>query len=262
MDRQGRPSTQLDGGLLPQGSMIDVRGCCRPLKRTLRCLGLDLTRFVRVFIGCQALYGLLLICLHILLLSPPFNEPRCDWIPGSGPWMELLDLQWSLRIRGNGRESWETPMLRYHSHGNFAGTVFGFIAGCFTVFVAIFADYSIRQNGRNMKSFTRLWFVFSVMQLIVFLICNLGKVSTLCDNPSHPSEHAEAGTLFPDVSAHCGILSMWFIEWTLMGAFLTSVGLWAAYSHVSYLLSDSNGMGAYQAAYSVGNGTHGFSDCE
>lgn len=146
-------------------------------------------------------------------------------------------------------------MLRFDSHGNFAGTIFGLILGIVTFVLAIVADIGFRHNTRNVRKLTKGWFLFTAGELTIFLVCNLGKVGTLC---GLPSPNSEASTLFPEVADHCGVLTMWFIEWTVMGAFLASVGLWACWSHVGYILQDPEG--AYQPGYPVDrNGTQGVS---
>jgi len=239
-----------------------VEGCFRPLPRNLKCCGLGLPHLFNIFVACQALYGLLLIFLHTLLLSPPFNEPKCDWLPGSGPWLELLDLQWSLRIRGNRAYDWEAPMLRYSTHGNFAGTVLGLLIGVLTFLFAIFAEFVFRRpfHGNSaIRTWETAWLGFSTVEVIGFFLCNLGKISTLCNEASspgmpdstvaahreapltsakqYPGEHihqaARSSVLFPALASHCDILEMWFIEWTFMAGFLGFLGLWACWSYVN-----------------------------
>lgn len=192
---------------------------------------------VRLFILFQMLYGALLIGIHILLLSPPFNEPRCDWIPGSGPWLELLDLQWSLRIRGNGAGNWETPMLKYNRHGNFAGTVLGLIIGVLTFLLSLIADCSLQRSGQGrLQPLAKIWLGFTTLQVPAFFACNMGKLGTLCGESM--SQHSGvintgAPTLFPKVSGHCGVLALWFIEWTCMCSIIGCLGIWLCWSFVN-----------------------------
>eukprot|EP00747_Dinoflagellata_sp_TGD_P168494 gnl/TRDRNA2_/TRDRNA2_194982_c0_seq1.p1 gnl/TRDRNA2_/TRDRNA2_194982_c0~~gnl/TRDRNA2_/TRDRNA2_194982_c0_seq1.p1 ORF type:complete len:347 (-),score=36.16 gnl/TRDRNA2_/TRDRNA2_194982_c0_seq1:134-1174(-) len=244
--------------------MTRTARCCRPLPRAFVCLGLNLKGLVRLFCFVETLYGILLTVLHMLLLAPPFNEPECDWIPGSGPWLELLDLQWSYRVRGESLHSWEEPMMRYSSHGNFAGTVMGLILGIITLMTVIFfvlylECYSHYPQYRVME---KVWLIFTTCQVPGFCLCNLGKVSTLCSYAS--SKHQAAGTkgsyaasaqyvtpapdslTFPQVSLHCGTLRMWFIEWTCMVTVLAALGLWACWSYVNLRLQDISTNGGYE----------------
>lgn len=205
----------------------------------------DMYGCVRLFIFLQMIYGTMLIVIHVLLLSPPFNEPRCDWIPGSGPWLQLLDLQWSLRIRGNGDENWETPVLRYNEHGNFAGTILGLIVGIMTFLLSLIADCSLQKSGQGrLQPLAKIWLGFTTLQIPAFLACNMGKLGTLCN---YDEEDMGVSRLFPKVAGHCGVLTLWYVEWTLMCSSIAALGLWVCWSFVNYQVQAN--IGEYSQGY-------------
>mmetsp|Transcript_97244 Transcript_97244/g.216976 ORF Transcript_97244/g.216976 Transcript_97244/m.216976 type:complete len:333 (-) Transcript_97244:69-1067(-) len=267
--RTRRPPVRRGSGAF-EAVGASVACCCSPLPRQFRCLGFSLEGLVRILLALQAFYGLLVAVLHVLLLAPPVNEPRCDWIPGSGPWLELLDLQWSFRIRGNtGVGSWEQPLAQgttpegareFGGSGNFAGTITGLVLGVITLLLAVVVELSIcfsRNNG-ELKWVEKGWLAFTTLQVGGFCLCNLGKVQALCDHlqamqqpPPRITNDAGAAVeptggienpsqLFPQMSGHCGVLRMWYIEWNLMTTALACLGLLVCWSYINVRLQDTS----------------------
>eukprot|EP00747_Dinoflagellata_sp_TGD_P164494 gnl/TRDRNA2_/TRDRNA2_184490_c0_seq1.p1 gnl/TRDRNA2_/TRDRNA2_184490_c0~~gnl/TRDRNA2_/TRDRNA2_184490_c0_seq1.p1 ORF type:complete len:305 (-),score=31.83 gnl/TRDRNA2_/TRDRNA2_184490_c0_seq1:73-987(-) len=243
-----RGRQRMASGFSTEAMTGTVSRCCMPLSRTFVCLGMDLKGLVRLFLVVQLLYGLLLTVLHVLLLAPPFNEPECYWIPGSGPWLELFDLQWSYRMRGENS----------FSNGNYIGTVTGALFGVITLVLVICAVLSMEACGhkRQFRCIEKWWLVYTTFQVPTFCIINLCKISTLCTY-AHDQVAAGPKTLasslpdyfvtpspvkitFPHVSLHCGTMKMWFIECTCMATLIALIGLWACWSYVNVRLREAN----------------------
>lgn len=235
-----------------------VERCCRPLPRRFLCLWIDLKNVVQIFLVFQAMYGVMLIVLHALLLAPPFNEPRCDWLPGSGPWLELLDLQFSLRIQGSTAYDWEAEMSQYNMHWNFAGTLMGLLMGMVTgilsATIMLSVTWDLMDNAMT-RCMEKAWLSFSTVQLLLFIFCNLGKIPTLCiyaeESNQTPRPTFDGGAnlayhtappstvmLFPKIAVHCGVLKMWFMEWTLLVAIVSGLGVWACWSWVNVRIKE------------------------
>lgn len=240
-----------------------VKNCCRPLPWQLICLGVSLQGITHVFLALQMFYGLLLIILHSLLLAPPFNEPRCDWIPGSGPWMELLDLQWSLRIREAPYTTQTSDYVQVSARAlrtsfNCAGTAFGLFVGVFTLLLACLVEisFSCTRAQSFAKPIEKLWLGFTTLQVAVFCACNLGKIERICQSTLVALADHNDETVVPDVTLPgqdttsspppppvpyregpglngCGVMNAWFVEWTFMVTTIAGLGVWSCWSFVN-----------------------------
>lgn len=235
-----------------QGTM---RMWCQPLAPTLRCCFLPMRLLCKAFILSQVLYGALLTTVHFLLVLPPFNEPSVDMIPGSGPYMQLLDLQWSIRIRGNRDASWQQALVEkqeggFDLNGSVMGTCIGVLYGMLVLLTSAVAFIVIHFGVTQLLcrvshiKFLKFWLVFSLCQVAWFLFVNLCKLPTICLNSTNIRDSTEPLKIFSLVGTHCGVVRLSFTEWTVQLTCLWALGVWVAWSYTNKTIQAHQ---AYQA---------------
>jgi len=243
-----------------------LENCCRPLPRDLRCCFINLRGAVVLLLIAQVLYGVLLIVLHVLLLMPPFNQPRLSHFPESAQWIEFLDLQFSLRIWEASSDDWTNTFINEQedvsvTESNYLGTMIGLVLGIITVLVAIFTmlrtDLSPCGCGKRSPWVEKAWLAFTCTQASWFIFCNVGKIMTLCHRPpnvltssadgksamptTHVNELGDVIRVNNDASggaytwslSHCRVLQTWYAEWLALSALVLIFFLWAAFSHIN-----------------------------
>lgn len=262
---RGSDASHSDGGSPPANPLLSgfvdalatcMASFCLPLPRKFLCLGMNLKNAMRVILTIQMAYGLILIVLHFLLFIPPMDEPTVEWFPAfNGLPLEMADLQFSLRIRGGKTPTYHEPMMRVGGSLNVPGIAVAICLGVLHFFGAAIVMYTItyHQPTENLKRFEKFYLIFTTMQVPYFCLCNLGKVSVLCPdipqqagrNPAPPREVSDIGSpefpsqalhitsLFSQLSNHCSVLRVWFVEWTIMVSVLAGIGVWVCWSYVN-----------------------------
>lgn len=223
--------------------------CWTPLPGTFVCLGLPLEGVVRLFFAIQTLYGLVVVSLHAPLLFSKGAAPR--WATSKNAFHDLQDLQVGLSLRREQR--WDQALLgatRVEDPSD-PVLVVEVALGCALVICPLAMQVALLKRCRRRDGRARCaecaWLALTSLHILASTVLNLAKVGSVCFSSDEVARESndrvgrlrQGESAYPQLSSDCGTLRVWFLQWTLMVALLSGMGLVACWSYFNVRLQEA-----------------------
>mmetsp|Transcript_97901 Transcript_97901/g.261246 ORF Transcript_97901/g.261246 Transcript_97901/m.261246 type:complete len:302 (-) Transcript_97901:119-1024(-) len=171
-------------------------------------------------------YGVVMVVIHLCMFSPPYNIDAVEGWVGEEPFLQLLDLHYSVRVRvPEGPWAIVVQVATLGLQGG--GTLLGVLIGIWAIVSVVCAACS--EVGSNMK---KAWIWSMIAQLVLFAYIQLVKAPAVCE-PVGWDPIMERDILpFEEVSTNCGVVTVLHAEHTWLVGLVAAFLIWTSHDWI------------------------------